>query len=77
MKNKLALFFILISNTFFYFAQTPQNIDIGKGRGESIWQSPWTIALLFGFVFLLIISRKWSKRIHEKRDSESEKDKKD
>jgi hypothetical protein len=73
MKN---IIFALLFSVPVY-AQRPQNIDIGKGRNESIWDSPWTIALLVGFVILMIVSRSWSKKIHARRDSESEKDKKE
>jgi F0F1-type ATP synthase membrane subunit a len=62
--------FIYSSNLF---GQIPQNIDRGEGRGESIWDSPWTIFSLVIFVILLVISRTWSKKIHKKRDHESQK----
>ncbi len=74
MKTRLYTLFILFISLPI-FAQRPQNVDIGKGRDQSIWDSPWTIALLVGFVILMIVSRSWSKKIHARRDSESEKDK--
>jgi hypothetical protein len=76
-KNKVILVLVILFNKLAFIAQTPQNIDRGKGRGESIWDSPWTIAFLVGFVVLMIVSRTWSKRIHQKRDNESEKNKKE
>ena len=74
MRNKILLVSIFIIYQLAALAQTPQNVDRGKGRGESIWDSPWTIAFLIGFFVLMIISRTWSKRIHQKRDNESQKD---
>lgn len=74
MKRLISLFTFLTIGLF-SIAQTPQNIDPGDGKGESIWDNTTTIILIVVFILLMIISRTWSKRVHSKRDEISNEQK--
>ena len=76
IMNKIAvsLFAILLS-TIDFIAQTPQNVNPGKGKGKSVWDDTTTIILIVAFILLLIVSRSWSKRIGNKRDEISRRNK--
>lgn len=75
MKLRIQLLIFSLVTFLHSFAQTPQNIDRGKGRGESMWDSTTTIVIIVAFFILMIISRTWAKKIRNKRDERSEKDK--
>lgn len=72
-KYIISLSVLLIS--FINFAQTPQNVNPGKGKGESMWDSPTTIILIVVFILLMIVSRSWSKKVQAKRDELSKRNK--
>ena len=74
MKLRIQLLIFSLVSFLYSFAQTPQNIDRGKGRGESMWDSTTTIILIAAFIILMIVSRTWAKKVRNKRDERSEKD---
>lgn len=49
-------------------AQAPQNVTVGKGKDESIWESSTALMIVVLILFIMIVTRTWSKRIHKKRD---------
>tara|TARA_R100000951_G_scaffold66613_2_gene56306 strand:- start:217 stop:453 length:237 start_codon:yes stop_codon:yes gene_type:complete len=75
MKNLVitlvSVFFVVVSA----FAQTPQNIDLGEDKNESLWNSTSAIIFVAVIILLLIVGRTWSKKVHEKRDEMARKDK--
>ncbi len=74
MKYRIMILIAFISlRVSDLLAQRPQNVDIGKGRGESAWDSTTTILLIIAFFLLMFISRRWSKKIQDKRDQLSKK----
>lgn len=64
---------LLISN--FIYGQTPQNVTVGKGKGEDIWDSKTGLFIILAMIIILFISRNWSKKIQKKRDELSRLDK--
>ncbi len=66
---------LVISN--FIYGQTPQNVTIGEGKGESIWDSQSALIVVLVILVVIFISRNWSKNIHKKRDELSRLDKED
>lgn len=68
----LTSIFFLVLNTF---AQTPQNVNLGDDDNKSLWNSTSAIIFAVIIVFLLIVGRTWSKKVHQKRDEMSKKDK--
>jgi len=64
--------FFIVLNTF---AQTPQNVDLGDDENKSLWNSTSAIIFVVVIVILLIVGRTWSKKVHQKRDEMSRKDK--
>jgi len=74
MKQWIVSSYLIFLASWNVVAQTPQNVTVGEGRGESIWDSTGTIIAVIGFLLLIIISRKWSKKIHEKRDELASRD---
>lgn len=77
MKQWIVSIYLIFYASWNVVAQTPQNVTVGEGRGESIWDSTATILAVIGFLLLIIISRKWSKKIHEKRDELARRDSED
>ncbi|PHR45551.1 MAG: hypothetical protein COA32_12910 [Fluviicola sp.] len=77
MKNfvftLVSVFFVVVNA----FAQTPQNIDLGDDKNQSLWNSTSAIIFVAVIILLLIIGRTWSKKVHEKRDEMAKKDKED
>lgn len=67
----LSVFFIV----FDAFVQTPQNVNLGDDENKSLWDSTSAIIFAAVIILLLIIGRTWSKKVHEKRDEMSRKDK--
>lgn len=69
----------LLSTVFFVmnlFGQIPQNVNPeAGGEGKSLWDSTSAIIFVVAIILLLIIGRTWSKKVHEKRDEMSRKDK--
>lgn len=64
---------ILVMNAF---GQIPQNVNPEAGKeGESLWDSTSAIIFAAVIILLLIIGRTWSKKVHQKRDEMSQKDK--
>ena len=59
---------IFITIGYTLIAQIPQNVNPGKGRDESIWESQSALLIVLGIIVVLVITRNWSKRIHKKRD---------
>jgi len=57
------------------FAQTPQNVNLGDDENKSLWDSTSAIIFVAVIILLLIIGRTWSKKVHQKRDEMSRKDK--
>jgi membrane protein implicated in regulation of membrane protease activity len=58
------------------FAQIPQNVNPEAGKeSESLWDSTSAIIFAAVIILLLIIGRTWSKKVHQKRDEMSKKDK--
>lgn len=77
MKKLMILFLSIVFASTSIIAQTPQNITQGDGKGESLWNSTSAIIFAVVLILLLIIGRTWSKKVHEKRDEMSRKDKED
>lgn len=64
---------VLVMNVF---GQIPQNVNTESGeKGQSLWNSTSAIIFVVVIVLLLIIGRTWSKKVHQKRDEMSRKDK--
>ncbi len=64
---------ILVMNAF---GQIPQNVTTQSAEeGKSLWDSTSAIIFAAVIILLLIIGRTWSKKVHEKRDEMSRKDK--
>lgn len=58
------------------WSQTPQNVtQLDDENKESLWSSTSAIIFVAVLILLLIVGRTWSKKIHEKRDELSNKDK--
>lgn len=75
MKKLMLLFISIVFASVRVIAQTPQNITQGDGKGESLWNSTSAIIFAVVLILLLIIGRTWSKKVHQKRDEMSRKDK--
>ncbi len=75
MKKKI-LSVVLASFMFLHsWSQTPQNVtQSGDDKNESLWNSTSAIIFVAVLILLLIVGRGWSKKIHEKRDELSNKD---
>lgn len=67
----LSIFFIVVNA----FVQTPQNVNLGDDDNKSLWDSTSAIIFAAVIILLLIVGRTWSKKVHEKRDEMSRKDK--
>lgn len=67
----VSVFFIVMNA----FVQTPQNVDLGDDENKSLWDSTSAIIFAAIIILLLIVGRTWSKKVHEKRDEMSRKDK--
>lgn len=64
---------VLVMNVF---GQIPQNVNPEAGKeGQSLWDSTSAIIFVVAIILLLIIGRTWSKKVHQKRDEMSRKDK--
>lgn len=58
------------------FGQIPQNVNPESGdEGKSLWDSTSAIIFAIVIILLLIVGRTWSKKVHQKRDEMSRKDK--
>ena len=58
------------------WSQTPQNVTQSDGDNqESLWDSTYAMVFVGILILLLIVGRTWSKKIHDKRDELSNKDK--
>lgn len=58
------------------YGQIPQNVNPESGgEDKSLWDSTSAIIFAAVIVLLLIIGRTWSKKVHQKRDEMSRKDK--
>jgi cytochrome bd-type quinol oxidase subunit 1 len=67
----ISAFFIALNA----FVQTPQNVDLGDDENKSLWDSTSAIIFAAVIILLLIVGRTWSKKVHQKRDEMSRKDK--
>lgn len=67
----VSVFFIVLNA----FVQTPQNVNLGEDDNKSLWDSTSAIIFAAVIILLLIVGRTWSKKVHQKRDEMSEKDK--
>jgi hypothetical protein len=74
--NKLA---IIVFSVFFsvlnLLGQTPQNVNLGDDENKSLWDSTSAIIFAAVIILLLIVGRTWSRKVHQKRDEMSRKDK--
>ncbi|MEX1190941.1 MAG: hypothetical protein WEA99_03140 [Brumimicrobium sp.] len=75
MKKLIIQLLLTVIIVGFNIAQTPQNITQGDDENKSLWDSTSAIIFAAVIIFLLIIGRTWSKKVHEKRDEMSKKDK--
>lgn len=75
MKKLIVMFLSAVLLSLNTVAQTPQNITLGDGKDESLWNSTSAIIFAVVLILLLIIGRTWSKKVHQKRDEMSRKDK--
>lgn len=74
MKSINILLFFLIT-TLGVMAQTPQNVtQHDNGNSQSLWTSSKALIFVAVLIVLLVVSRKWSKKIHEKRDELTQDD---
>jgi uncharacterized membrane protein YdbT with pleckstrin-like domain len=72
--GKYILTLIALGNLF-VIGQMPQNITVDSGESESLWSSKVGVVIFVVFIVLLILGRTWSKKIHQKRDDISNKNK--
>ncbi len=76
MKSKLSLLVFFLVTTLYSLAQTPQNVtQLDDSEKDSLWNSTSAIIFVAILILLLIVGRTWSKKVHEKRDELSNKDK--
>ena len=70
---------IIVLGVFFsvlnLLGQTPQNINLGDDENKSLWDSTSAIIFAAAIILLLIVGRTWSKKVRQKRDEISRKDK--
>lgn len=67
----LSIFFSIVN----LIGQTPQNVNLGEDENKSLWDSTSAIIFAIVIILLLIVGRTWSKKVHQKRDEMSRKDK--
>lgn len=67
----VSVFFVVLNA----FVQTPQNVNLGEDDNKSLWDSTSAIIFAAVIILLLIVGRTWSKKVHQKRDEMSKKDK--
>ena len=76
MKEKGMYLLLLCLVTLDAWSQTPKNVtQLDNESKESLWSSTSAIIFVAVLILLLIVGRTWSKKIHEKRDELSNKDK--
>lgn len=76
MTNKLKYLILFCFVNVTVWSQTPQNVtQLDDENKESLWTSTSAIIFVAALILLLIVGRTWSKKIHEKRDELTDKDK--
>jgi preprotein translocase subunit SecG len=76
MKKLTVLLISIFFSTINLIGQIPQNVNPESGKeGQSLWDSTSAIIFAAVIILLLIIGRTWSKKVHQKRDEMSQKDK--
>lgn len=73
MKGSIIILFSFV--TLLAAGQSPQNITVDSGESQSLWSSKTGIVIFIVFIVLLILGRTWSKKIQQKRDEISSRDK--
>lgn len=76
MKKLTVILISIFFSTINLIGQIPQNVNPESGKkGESLWDSTSAIIFAAVIILLLIVGRTWSKKVHQKRDEMSQKDK--
>ena len=69
MRKQLLILFGILMIAISAIAQTPQSVSqLDDKEKESLWSSTTAMLTAAAIIILLIIGRKWSKKIHDKRD---------
>jgi ferric iron reductase protein FhuF len=69
MRKKLMNLGLFLLMAIYANAQTPQSVSqLDDKEKESLWSSTYAMVMAVALILLLIIGRKWSKKIHDKRD---------
>lgn len=75
MMKKLILAFTGIVMSLIAFAQSPQHVKQTDSEQVNFWESNTAMIIGGVLIFVLIIARSWSKRIHKRRDEVINKEK--
>ena len=76
MKKLTVILISIFFSAINLIGQIPQNVNPESGKeGQSLWDSTSAIIFAAVIILLLIVGRTWSKKVHQKRDEMSQKDK--
>ena len=75
MKNRIFTLLAFLWMGLTIIAQTPQGVVQQDKEQKNLWDSTNAIIIAVVLIFVLIVARGWSKRIHKRRDEIIKKEK--